>query len=240
MASYQLTLKRKQQVAAGTLAFYFDKPEGFIFKAGQCIKLILNDPPQTDAKGNGRYLSLASTPDDGELMVATRIRASAFKQVLSGLEPGAEVTIKGPYGDFTLPTHTSRRLVFITGGIGITPVRSILLQAIAERRQQPMTLFYANRRPEEAAFLAELTQACASQANCTLVAVMSQPQASPLPWPGECGYVDQAMLVRHLTDIHAPLYYLDGPPGLVAAMKTMLSQAGVADDQLRSEEFAGY
>lgn len=240
MASYQLTLTRTQAVAEGTLALHFAKPKGFIFKAGQCAQFSLIDPSHTDDEGNSRYFSLASTPDEPELMVSTRIRNSAFKQVLSNLEPGAILTMKGPYGDFTLPKHAKRSLVFITGGIGITPVRSMLLHAIANQSQQRITLFYGNRRPEDAAFLDELTQACAGSANCTLVATMSQASRSSLPWQGEQGYVDQAMLSRHLSDINEPMYYLDGPPELVAAMKDLLDQAGVDADQVRSEEFAGY
>ncbi|MBM7457172.1 ferredoxin-NADP reductase [Oceanisphaera litoralis] len=240
MAGYQLKLKRKQQVAEGTLALYFDKPDGFSFKAGQCVRLGLVDPPETDDEGQARILSLASTPGEPELMVATRIRDSAFKRVLKTLEPGADLTLKGPYGDFTLPGDPTRELVFITGGIGITPVRSMLLQAIAEHKGRKIILFYANRRPEDAAFLDELTQACATDPNCTLVAAMSQAERSAQHWQGECGHVDRAMLARHLTDITRPVYYLDGPPGLVAAMRTMLVDAGVAEDQLRTEEFAGY
>ncbi len=240
MAGYQLKLKRKQQVAEGTLALYFDKPDGFSFQAGQCARLVLIDPPETDDEGNGRILSLASTPAESELMFATRIRDSAFKRVLSALTPGAEFTLKGPYGDFTLPADPARELVFITGGIGITPVRSMLLQAIAESQGRQMTLFYANRRPEDAAFLDELTQACATSAHCMLVATMTQAGQSAQHWQGERGHVDKAMLNRYLTELTRPLYYLDGPPGLVAAMKTMLVDAGVAEAQWRTEEFAGY
>lgn len=240
MASYPLTLKRKQRVAEDTLALYFDKPDDFSFKAGQCARLLLVDPPETDEEGNGRILSLASTPAESELMVATRIRDSAFKRVLNIMEPGADVTLKGPYGDFTLPVDSARELVFITGGIGITPVRSMLLQAVAEHKGRKMTLFYANRRPEDAAFLDELTQVCADEPGCTLVATMTQVDQSAQHWQGERGYVDRAMLSRYLTDLTGPIYYLDGPTGLVAAMKTMLVDAGVAEDQLRTEEFAGY
>ena len=176
-------------------------------------------------------------------MIATRIRDSAFKQVLSQMKPGAELVMKGPYGDFVLPEPLKRPVVFITGGIGVTAVRSMLLHAIAHQLPSallPITVFYANRRPEDAAFLAELTQACFYSDSSTLVATMSQVQESSVSWLGEEGYVDQAMLARHLKDISAPLYYLDGPPELVAAMKTMLSQAGLDAEQIRSEEFAGY
>ncbi|MDX1266962.1 MAG: FAD-dependent oxidoreductase [Oceanisphaera sp.] len=240
MASYPLKLKRKQQVAEGTLALYFDKPDDFSFKAGQCVRLLLVDPPETDDEGNGRIFSLASAPAESELMVATRIRDSAFKRVLKTLEPGADFTLKGPYGDFTLPADPARELVFITGGIGITPVRSMLLQAVAENNGRKIILFYANRRSEDAAFLDELTQVCADDSCCTLVATMTQTERSAQHWQGERGHVDRAMLARHLTDLTRPVYYLDGPPGLVAAMRTMLVDAGAAEDQLRTEEFAGY
>lgn len=243
MAKYQLQLIRSQTVAEGTMAFYFKKPEGFSFKAGQCAQFTLIEPPQTDDEGNSRYFSLASTPDELELMIATRIRDTAFKQVLSQLEPGSELVMKGPYGDFVLPEQLKRPVVFITGGIGVTPVRSILLDAIGHSQvsaQQPITVFYANRRPEDAAFLDELTQTCINNAHCNLVATMSQAEESSLSWLGEQGYVDQAMLMRHLKDITAPVYYLDGPPELVAAMKDMLSKAGIEASQIRSEEFSGY
>ena len=243
MAKYQLQLIRSQAVAEGTMAFYFKKPAGFSFKAGQCAQFTLIDPPQTDDEGNSRYFSYASTPDEAEIMIATRIRETAFKQVLSQLKPGSELVMKGPYGDFVLPEKLKRPVVFITGGIGVTPVRSMLLDAIAKSQasaEYPITVFYGNRRPEDAAFLDELTKICINNPHCNLVATMSQAEESSLSWLGEQGYVDQALLRRHLKDLQAPLYYLDGPPALVAAMKTLLSEAGVESDQVRSEEFAGY
>ncbi|MBL1379020.1 ferredoxin--NADP reductase [Zobellella iuensis] len=238
MASYPVFLKRKQQVADGTLAFYFDKPADFVFKAGQCVRLVLIDPPETDGEGNGRILSLASTPAEAELMVATRIRSSAFKRVLSTLAPGTELTLKGPYGDFVLPADPHAPLVFITGGIGITPVRSMLLQALSDGEERRLLLFYANRRPQDAPFLEELQQACAGNARCTLVATMTAPSAPG--WQGERGYVDEAMLARYLDDVQAPFYFLDGPPALVAAMRALLGRLGVAEERVRTEEFAGY
>lgn len=240
MASFTVTLIRKQEVAEGTLAFYFDKPAGFEFKAGQCAHLQLIDPPETDEEGNGRIFSLAGAPYEDELMMATRIRDSAFKRVLSGLAPGTELILKGPYGSFTLHNRAETPAVFITGGIGVTPVRSIILQALHDNAGHRLLVFYANRRPEDAAFLDELTRACDQHANCTLVATMTHMDHSRQDWQGETGYVDQAMLKRHLDDLSQPIYYLDGPPAMVGAMRRMLSEAGVDEDNIRSEEFSGY
>ncbi|WMC10361.1 FAD-dependent oxidoreductase [Oceanimonas pelagia] len=236
MASYDITLKRTEPVADGTLALFFDKPGGFEFTAGQCVRLVLKDPPETDGEGNGRILSLASAPAESELMVATRLRDTAFKRVLGGLAPGAVLTLKGPYGNFVLPVEGDAPLVFITGGIGITPVRSMLLQLLEEGDNRAVTLFYANRRLGDAAFLHELQQACAGRSNYELVTILTQDPN----WPGEQGHLDEAMLRRHVVELSEPLYYLDGPPGLVSAMRSVLAGAGVSDDRVRTEEFAGY
>ncbi|MCT7654380.1 FAD-dependent oxidoreductase [Oceanimonas sp. NS1] len=174
MASYDLTLKRSEPVADGTLALFFERPGGFDYKAGQCARLALVDPPETDDEGNGRILSLASAPAEGELMVATRLRDTAFKRVLGGLRPGAALTLKGPYGDFVLPADGQVPVVFITGGIGITPVRSMVLQSLSEGHNGAITLLYANRRPKDAAFLDELRQACAGRSNYRVVPIMTQ------------------------------------------------------------------
>ncbi|PSJ44409.1 oxidoreductase [Zobellella endophytica] len=240
MASSTITLIRSQKVAEGTLALYFEKPAGFEFKAGQCARLQLIDPPETDEQGNGRIFSLASAPFEKELMMATRLRQSAFKRVLAGLAPGTELVLKGPYGSFTLHHDQAVPAVLITGGIGVTPLRSMLLQARHERQAPPLVVFYANRRPEDAAFLDDLTLACNELPHCTLVPTMTRMAESGRPWQGETGYLDQAMLARYVPDLSRPLYYLDGPPGMVDAMQRLLNRAGVADDNIRVEEFAGY
>ena len=94
MPQYTVKLNKREVVAEGTLAFYFDKPADFAFKAGQYLELILTNPPETDAEGNSRALSIASAPSESHLMVATRMRSTAFKRVLGKLPLGAEVQIE--------------------------------------------------------------------------------------------------------------------------------------------------
>jgi ferredoxin-NADP reductase len=143
-------------VAEGTLAFHFERPAGFQFKAGQFVNVTLVEPPETDAEGNSRSFSMASAPFETDLIVATRIRDTAFKRVLKAMPTGSEVSIAGPFGSFTL-RQNSRPAVFLAGGIGITPFRSMLLQAARERLSRRLFLFYSNRRPEDAPFLDELS-----------------------------------------------------------------------------------
>src|SRR5512142_1223775 len=138
MVTYIIKLKERKEVAEGTTAFYFEKPADFRFKAGQYLVLSLFDPPETDSEGNDRTFSIASAPFENRLMVATRMRNTAFKRVLRTLPAGAEVNMRGPFGSFILHNSPSRPGVFLVGGIGITPVRSIVLQAIRDKLPQPL------------------------------------------------------------------------------------------------------
>jgi ferredoxin-NADP reductase len=115
------------------MAFQFDKPAGFSFRAGQFIELALIDPAETDALGTARALSIASAPQDDGLMFATRIRDSAFKRALATMTPGSVVRIEGPFGDLVLPNNPRRPIVLLAGGIGITPFRSIAVRAAGEK-----------------------------------------------------------------------------------------------------------
>lgn len=240
MGTYTVKLKDRRQVAEGTMAFFFDKPEGFEFSGGQSIDLTLIDPPQTDSEGNTRTFSLASAPQEPDLMVATRMRDTAFKRVLRVLLPGSLVKIEGPFGFMTLPRKATRTVALLAGGIGITPFRSMLCQSTRVNAGHRLFLFYSNRRPEDAAFLVEL-QALANQyPDFTLVPTMTDLEKSKIVWNGTRGYINREMLVTFVGDLAKPIYYIAGPPALVAGMRTMLQEAGVDDDDICTEDFSGY
>ena len=134
-------LQNRREVAQGTMAFRFEKPPGWVFTAGQYLDLTLVDPPETDAEGNTRSFSVASAPGEDTLMVATRMRDTAFKRVLKTMSIGGSVTIEGPSGDLTLPVDSSRPVVLLAGGIGITPFRSMLVHAAREKLPHRLFLF---------------------------------------------------------------------------------------------------
>ena len=129
MAVYKTKLIKKEEVAEGTMAFYFEKPDGFDFIAGQYVTVSLINPPETDNEGNSRFFSLITAPYENYLGVATRIRDTAFKRILKNLPLDSEVMITGPDGSFCLDKDASKPAVFLIGGIGITPVFSILKNA---------------------------------------------------------------------------------------------------------------
>jgi ferredoxin-NADP reductase len=167
------------------------------------------------------------------------MRDTAFKRVLKTMPSGTEVSIAGPFGSFTL-REKSRAAVFLAGGIGITPFRSMLLQAAREKPPRRLFLFYSNRRPEDAPFLEELLLLEAKTDGIRIVGTMTDMQKSRRPWQGEIGYINREMLAKYVGDLAVPIYYSAGPPGLVAAMRKMLSEAGINEDDIVTEEFDGY
>lgn len=240
MAIHMVQLTRRENVADGTMAFHFEKPEGFQYKAGQFADFTLIEPPDTDAEGTIRGFSLASAPDEKDLCVATRLRDTAFKRVLKHLPYGIRLKLDAPYGSFTLHNNVAIPAVFVTGGIGITVVRSIVLDAIHKAVPRRIVLFYANRRPEEAAFLEELRQVAAKNPHFTFVPTMTISEHAHEEWAGETGHITKVMLKRYIDGLTAPIYYSTGPVSLVATMRTLLNDAEVDDDNIRTEEFTGY
>jgi ferredoxin-NADP reductase len=237
---HMASLTKREEIAEGTMAFHFAKPSDFQFRAGQSIDLTLVNPAETDGEGNTRAFSIASSPFDGDLMIATRMRDTAFKRVLRNAALGLKVQIEGPSGSFVLHRKTEKPAVFLAGGIGITPFLSIIRQAAHDKASHHIYLFYSNRRPEDTAFLDLLSEAARQNANFHLIATMTEMDKSHQRWQGETGFINQGMLERHLPSLHGPIYYLAGPPAMVAAMRGMLTEAGIDEDDIRTEEFSGY
>jgi ferredoxin-NADP reductase len=240
MDEYIVTLKDRKQVAQETMAFWFDVAgSGYTFRAGQNATFTLLDPPETDPAGNSRTLSLASSPNAStSLLVAMRMRKSAFKNSLKMLPLGTRLRVSSPMGSFTLHRDSSRPAVFLAGGIGITPVLSILAHATEEGLPHRIYLFYSNHGPEKAAFLGELQMWQKKNADFTFIPTVTSPNDSS--WLYERGRIDPEMLSRHLSEIHGPVYYVCGPAGMVAAMQKLLAHLGVDEDSIRTEEFGGY
>lgn len=240
MPIYETRLKEREEIAEGTMAFHFEKPPGFDYKAGQFADYTLVNPTETDAEGNTRGFSLASAPYEDDLIAATRMRDTAFKRVLRRMNIGTELVLDAPYGSFTLHNNSKIPAVFITGGIGITPVRSIVLQATHDKLPHKIFLFDSNRRPEDAAFLGDLMEAQEKNPNFTFVGTMTEMENSAQDWDAETGFITKEMLSKYIGDLTVPIYYLCGPGPMVTAMRKMLNEAGVDDDNIRTEEFSGY
>jgi ferredoxin-NADP reductase len=168
------------------------------------------------------------------------MRDSAFKRALAALPAGDAVCLEGPSGSLTLHGDASRPAVFIAGGIGITPFMSILRQGAHDRPARRLLLLYANHRPEDAAWLEELQVLERGWAGFSLLPVMTAMNRSSQSWSGLAGRIDADMLKSVGAALSRPVYYAAGAPGMVAAMRALLNDCGVEDDDIRSEDFHGY
>jgi ferredoxin-NADP reductase len=244
MAAFEVALKEKKQLAEGTIAFIFKTPKGFHFQAGQHIRMTLIHPPETDSEGNSRFFSLANAPQEKELLIAMRMRDTAFKRVLGRMPIGdkvrIEINLNSPHGSFMLHDDPSKPAVFLIGGIGIVPAFSIIKDATERKLPHKIFLFYSSRRPEDTPFLDELEHVAKQNPSFKLIATMTRPEKSAKTWRGETGYINHSMLEKYVNDLTSTMYYLAGLPEMASAMKTMLTASGVSEENIRAEEFTGF
>src|SRR3989344_8989477 len=231
---FEVALKSKKQIAEETMAFLFEKPKGFHFKAGQHIRMTLINPLETDSEDNSRFFSLANSPQQKNLVIAIRMRDTAFKRVLRRMQIGdkvrIEILLENPHGSFALHKDGSKPAVFLIGGIGIVPAFSMIKDAIERKLPHKIFLFYSNRRPEDAAFLGELKNLAKQNPSFKLISTMTEVQKSAVAWRGETGYIDYEMLKRYVDDLKSPIYYISGLPEMVSSMKTMLTDEGISEN----------
>ncbi len=238
--TYVSRLLRSEYIAEGTMAFHLERPSDFSFRAGQYIEVRLVNPPETDAEGNTRALSLVGAPGEPELVVATRMRDTAFKRVLRSLAPDTRLDFDGPMGSFTLHRDPLKAAVFIAGGIGITPIMSMLRDAAARNLPPELFLFFANGWPEYAPYLEELEHMQVNHPKFHLIATMTEMERSRKLWSGEIGPITPELLRRYVPALKGPLYYISGSTGMVADMQDMLINMEVNEDDIRTEQFGGY
>lgn len=240
MSAYETRLLSREEIAERTIAFSFAKPAGFAFKAGQTIDLLLDMPAGAGAAAGRHTFSVASAPAEDRLTIATRMRDSEFKHALGQLAIGAAARLEGPFGSLTLHGDRSRAALLIAGGIGITPYMSMLRQAAQDAAPRRVVLLYSNHRPEDSAWLGELRELEQRLPAFSLVPVMTAMNRSRESWAGLAGRIDDEMLQGILRDLSGPVCYTTGSPAMVASLRALLNEAGVVDDDIRSEEFQGY
>jgi ferredoxin-NADP reductase/nitrite reductase/ring-hydroxylating ferredoxin subunit len=218
------------------------------YKAGQYS--IVDLGTKEDPKGPIRSFTISSSPTEKDyILITTRIRDTPFKQKLSKLEKGTAVKITAPAGEFTLPQDYSEPVVFLSGGIGVTPFRSMIKYATDKQLPLKITMFDSNRNQSNILYKEEFESWAGLNKNLKIVYTITEEEGETLPsstaleWKGEKGRIDKSMLARYLSknEMNDSIFYICGPSAMLNAMQKLLSEEiRIPADRIKVEEFIGY
>lgn len=233
-------LERRQQTPDIT-TFVFDLGgQRYAYDAGQFAFFELDALTVDDPRGKRRHFTLSSSPtENGIVQITTRLRGSGFKETLRTAALGLELTLEDARGRFTLPQDAQQPLVFLGGGIGITPFRSMLRAASDENLPHHITLLYSAQTPEQLVFRSEFETMPQENANVRVVLTVTAPGEGGT-WQGETGRIDAAKIQKYVDDIPNSIFYTCGPPPMVQAMDELLKTMGIPEERIRIEKFSGY
>lgn len=233
-------LKKKEEVAKLTCYAEFElEGERSDFTPGQYFFVTLKPEDAEHKEELTHHFSIVNSPNQkGILALTTRLRLeeSLFKRTLNEMQEGAPVEIGKIAGSFVLPEETSKPIVFIALGIGITPYISMLRYAFEEEKGYNFTLFYSDNETDSMPFLDELKQMEANHSNFKFVPIVTKDEN----WQGEKRHVDGELLKDYLNDINGSLYYISGPPKIVETVAGSLKEAGIAEENIKTDSFSGY
>ncbi len=234
----RMQLVTSHELVPGVYEFVF-KPNGLRrFKAGQYMEwtLVHRNP---DLRGSRRYFTVASSPTESEVRLATRVgpgRVSSFKTALQKLQPGHNVSATGPMGDFVLPNDAAAKLVWLAGGIGVTPFRSQAKYLTDTKQRRDVSLLYLASNPQAFVYRAEFDRA--SAVGVVSHYILSGDDASK--WNGPCGPLTIELLTKLVPDFTERTYYLSGPSGLISQQRGMLRAVGIPSSRIHTDDFPGY
>jgi len=223
-----LQLKEKRQEAEGVVSFIFEPEKPIEWAAGQYIHYVLHHLP-TDDRGSDRWFTNSSAPFEKNIRITTRNsgdKGSSFKKKLFSLEVDGWIEISVVEGDFIVE-DPEKNYVFIAGGIGITPYRSILTQLNHDKKPINVTLLYANS-DKNVVYKDELEKISKTNPNFKIHYVFS-PE-----------HIDEKKISETVPDINTPIFYVSGPEPMVESLVEMLENMGIAKENIKHDSFPGY
>lgn len=235
----RLELRAMNPQGTGVYEFSFTPDHPIRFKPGQYLEWTLPHE-HTDSRGDRRYFTIASAPTETDLKLVARIdpeHFSSFKKALLAMQPGDEMWVSQLSGDFTLPRKTDKKLVFIAGGIGITPFRSIVQNLIDNQQQCDAILYYSSVTPDGFSYWQTFNQAVSVGLKPNYVITGGN---VPEGWTGKTGYLTAEQIQTEVPDYKKRTFYLSGPNVMVTSYKKMLLQAGVSRRHIHTDYFPGF
>lgn len=235
VASFEIPLIKKEKNSSDAWNFYLRKPKNFSYTAGQYIKMKL-EIENPDDRGTTRYFTLSSSPTEEHLMITTRIIKSSFKKRLAELKEGDRVYIRGPWGDFVLPNNTTP-VVFIAGGIGMTPYRSMIKYTADKNLKTPITLIVSHKTQDQILYREELEKIQKTHQSIKIVTTITDPTSG---WTGLTGRINTNLLQKSVDSLGDKLYYIAGPDPMIEGMQKTLLEMGISEDKILTDGFPGY
>lgn len=235
--TFTVTLLEKIPWSPDTVTYRFSRPPEYHFEPGQFFRLTIPSPNGPLA----HYFSHCDSPTEGHVELTTRLTGSDYKNALDGLPLGAEVQFEGPMGRF-LFRYDAPKIAFLTGGIGITPIRSILRHladtgGAGRIEGQELVLFYGSMTEEGIPYKDQLDEFARTIPGLRVVHVITKPSES---WQGYSGFITADIVRAELGDPGGWTYYIVGPPPMITAMEKVMEQLEVPESQRLVEGFAGY
>lgn len=230
----KVTFDHSQDEAANIRTFYFKPERPVSYTAGQFIELIVAHK-HPDKRGTKHWFTLSSSPSDELVSITTKFagdKSSSFKKALFKLAPGTELSMSEPMGDFVLPKLIQTPLVFVAGGIGITPFHSILEWLAATNEVRPIKLLYGVRSEDEIIF-----QETFDKAGVHATIVVSEPSSA---WGGERGSLSAELILGLEKPSEDTLVYVSGPEPMVEKLEEELRRAGLPKQQFVGDFFPNY
>ncbi len=214
-------------------SFRLDDAGGVDFTAGQFMSVFLGEE-----KDLMRFLSISSSPaEKGFIEFTKKITDSKFSKRLNAAEVGSPIQIKYPMGSFTIREGRNKP-AFLSGGIGITPIRSICKYICDSRLNKEVILLYGNRSSRDIAFKEDFDKIKAECADFKVIHILSQPEAD---WRGKTGHISSGLVREEIPDYSERQFYVCGPPLMVSGMKSILKdELKLSEENIITENFIGY
>ncbi len=233
-----LRLKEINNIASGTEEYVFATPVIPHFTPGQYMEWTLGQK-HVDSRGNRRYFTIASSPTENVIRLGVRMypNASTFKSTLSTLKLGDTLIAGELAGDFAMPKDPNKKLVFIAGGIGVTPYRSMVKYLLDKNEKRTITLLYSNKTKEEITYK-ELFDEAVDKLGMKSVYTITD--SVPSVWKGRAGFINRSMIEEEVPDFKERIFYISGPQAMVAAFKNILEEMGLSSAQIKTDFFPGF
>ncbi len=235
-----LKFKEKTQLAANMFEFIFTAPQRLQFLPGQYSEWTLfHEKP--DTRGNRRYFTIASAPESNDIAIGIRLSdpSSSFKQQLANLKTGDAIMASSAAGDFVLPKNKEKKIVFIAGGIGVTPFASMLRHLLETKEKRTATMLYSVRTCADIAYQSVFDQA-EKELGIKTHYIVTDVSCLPPGWTTPTGYISDPTIRQLVPDFKERLFYISGPFVMVDATEKLLKKMGVPSSQIKTDFFPGF